>query len=306
MGEPTLGQKWVHFSIRKLFSNTVHGILKNEKYMGDALLQKTITIDFIEKVRIKNDGSAPQYYVTDNHEPIIPRNIFHQVQEEIERRTSMYSVANAEKKRCYSGKYALTSKCVCGECGDIYRRVVWNNRGRRSVVWRCVTRIANGPSVCDSPTISEEELQQATIKAINELVKCSPSTIDTLLQNIEIGLADDGTDELEAINEQLSQKQKLLIKLAHEKKDYSNLADEIDTLKQQKQNILLTKAKNEAIKERMKEIKKFLKETPNQLIEYDESLVRKYIEKVLIYEDTIKVLFKSGIEIEVKKDNEKS
>lgn len=65
--------------------STVQGILQNEKYIGDALLQKTITTDFIEKIRIKNDGSAPQYYVKDSQEAIIPRDIFAQVQEEMVR-----------------------------------------------------------------------------------------------------------------------------------------------------------------------------------------------------------------------------
>lgn len=63
--------------------STVRGILRNEKYMGDALLQKTITTDFIEKIRIKNDGTVPQYYVKDSQEPIIARDIFTQVQEEL-------------------------------------------------------------------------------------------------------------------------------------------------------------------------------------------------------------------------------
>ena len=71
--------------------STVQGILQNEKYMGDALLQKTITTDFIEKTRIKNDGSVPQYYVKDSQEPIIPRDIFTQVQEEMVRRANLFS-----------------------------------------------------------------------------------------------------------------------------------------------------------------------------------------------------------------------
>lgn len=158
--------------------STVQGILRNEKYIGDALLQKTITTDFIEKTRIKNDGSVPQYYVKDSQEAIIPRDIFTQVQEEMVRRANLFSGEDGKKKRVYSSKYALSSICTCSKCGDIYRRIAWNNRGKHSIVWRCCTRVENGPAACDAPTVQETELQQATVKAINLLVRSSSSTLE--------------------------------------------------------------------------------------------------------------------------------
>lgn len=177
--------------------STVQGILRNEKYIGDALLQKTITTDFIEKTRIKNDGSVPQYYVKDSQEAIIPRDIFTQVQEEMVRRANLFSGEDGKKKRVYSSKYALSSICTCSKCGDIYRRIAWNNRGKHSIVWRCCTRVENGPAACDAPTVQETELQQATVKAINLLVRSSSSTLDILMHNIETALADDNAGELE-------------------------------------------------------------------------------------------------------------
>ena len=114
--------------------STIQGILQNEKYMGDALLQKTITTDFIEKTRIKNDGTVPQYYVKDSQEAIIPRDIFVQVQEEMTRRANMYTGIDGTKKRVYSSKYALSSICICPKCGDIFRRVAWNNQIGRAHV----------------------------------------------------------------------------------------------------------------------------------------------------------------------------
>lgn len=116
--------------------STVRGILSNEKYIGDALLQKTITTDFIEKTRIKNDGTVPQYYVKNSQEAIIPRDVFTQVQEEMLRRANMTSGRDGQKRRIYSSRYALSSVCTCMKCGDIYRRVAWNNRGKKSIVWR--------------------------------------------------------------------------------------------------------------------------------------------------------------------------
>lgn len=118
---------------------TIKKILKNEKYIGDALLQKIYTVDVLTKKRVKNNGIVPQYYVENSHEAIIPRDLYMQVQEEMLRRTNLHSGAN-RKKRVYSSKYALSSIVYCPKCGDIYRRIAWNNRGKHSFVWRCVTQ----------------------------------------------------------------------------------------------------------------------------------------------------------------------
>lgn len=82
-----------------------------------------------------------------SHEAIIPRDLYMQVQEEMLRRTNLHSGAD-RKKRVYSSKYALSSIVYCPKCGDIYRRIAWNNRGKRSFVWRCVTRVEHGPERC--------------------------------------------------------------------------------------------------------------------------------------------------------------
>lgn len=106
---------------------TLKKILQNEKYIGDALLQKTYTVDFLNKKRVQNKGIVPQYYVENSYEPIIPRDIYMQVQEEMIRRANLHSGSN-RKKRVYSSKYALSSIVYCPKCGEIYWRIAWNNR----------------------------------------------------------------------------------------------------------------------------------------------------------------------------------
>lgn len=93
---------------KKWRAETLQKILKNEKYIGDALLQKTYTVDFLEKKRVPNNGLVPQYYVENSHEAIIPRDLYMQVQEEMVRRANLCSGQN-RKKRVYSSKYALSS-----------------------------------------------------------------------------------------------------------------------------------------------------------------------------------------------------
>lgn len=264
-------------------------------------MQKTITTDFIEKTRIKNDGSVPQYYVKDSQEAIIPRDIFTQVQEEMLRRANMFSGEKSMKKRVYSSKYALSSICTCSKCGDIYRRVAWNIRGKQSVVWRCCTRVENGPSACDAATVSDQELQQVTVQAINCLLKGKSGVLDVLMENINIALAEDNSEELEKINAVITEKQKLLLELVHAKKDYSQIADEIDLLYTKKQELLVEKANTEGHKIRIKELEKFLRQEKQEFTDYDEIMVRKYINRIKIYDDKFIISFKAGIDLEFKR-----
>ncbi|SUY47652.1 resolvase [Clostridium putrefaciens] len=279
---------------------TIKKILKNEKYIGDALLQKTYTVDVLTKKRVKNNGIVPQYYVENNHEAIIPRELYMQVQEEMLRKTNLHSGEN-RKKRVYSSKYALSSIVYCPKCGDIYRRIAWNNRGKRSFVWRCVTRVEHGPERCDAPTVQEMELQAAVIKAINMALGGKDDMLIALEQNIASVLALEDEGSMERINAKLEELQKELLKRANAKKDYNDLADEIDRLRELKQNTMAENAEREGLKQRIAEMQEFLAEQMEQIEEYDESLVRRMVEKITVYEKKFSVEFKSGTSVDVER-----
>ncbi len=121
------------------------------------------------------------------------------------------------------------------------------------------------------------------------------------MQNIETALADDNAGELDKKNAVLSEKQKELVKLAHAKKDYTALADEIDHIRDKKQEFLVAKAETEGFKNRIKELEDFLKEANQELTEYDELMVRKYIEKIKVYEDNFTVCFKAGVDLDIER-----
>jgi len=279
---------------------TIKKILKNEKYIGDALLQKTYTVDVLTKKRVKNNGIVPQYYVENNHEAIIPRDLYMQVQEEMVRRGNIRS-GKGRKKRVYSSKYALSSIVYCPKCGDIYRRIAWNNRGKRSFVWRCVTRVEHGPERCDAPTVQETELQEAVIKAINMALGGKDDMLVALEQNITSVLALEDEGSMESINAKLEELQKELLKRANAKEDYNDLADEIDRLREVKQNAMAENAEREGLKQRIAEMQEFLSEQTEQIEEYDESLVRRMVEKVTIYEKKFSVELKSGTSVDVER-----
>ncbi len=148
--------------------STVSGILRNEKYKGDALLQKSYTVDYLTKTTAKNKGEVTQYYIENNHEGIVSRETFDMVQDEMQRRASLYSSKTPSK---YSSKYALTGKVICGECGAKYRRVTWARNGKKKIVWRCTERLTNGIMNCKNlPTILEEDLHNAIIDSLKEIL----------------------------------------------------------------------------------------------------------------------------------------
>ena len=150
----------------------IHNILTIEKYIGDALLQKTYVTDCISKKVKKNQGERAMYYVENNHPAIISREMFDQVRNEMTRRSSKRKVLQKSGKTelgKYSGKYALTELLVCGECGSPYKRVTWARNGKKRIVWRCVSRLEFGTQYChNSPTLDESKLHSAILASMNE------------------------------------------------------------------------------------------------------------------------------------------
>lgn len=163
--------------------SVVLGILKNEKYKGDVLLQKSYTVDYLTKTIAKNKGEVAQYYIENNHEGIVSREVFDMVQDEIQRRANLYSSKTPTK---YSSKYALTGKVICGECGAKYRRVTWSRNGNKRIVWRCIERLTNGTQNCkNSPTIFEEDLHNAILDSLKDMLPKSDDIAKRVRGEIE-------------------------------------------------------------------------------------------------------------------------
>lgn len=276
---------------------TIKKILLNEKYIGDALLQKTFTVDFLTKKRVKNEGHVPQYYVENSHEAIIPKELFLQAQEEIHRRNNIYTGVD-KNKRLYSSKYALSTITFCGDCGDIYRRVYWNIRGRKEFVWRCVTRIEQGPETCKNRTVKEGDLYDAVMTAINRLLAGGDNMIRILEENIHAVIGETTEYKISEINTLLEEKQKELIILANKGKDFESLADEIEKLREKRQTLLVEDASLSGENERINELIEFIRNNKYRTLLYDDTLVRKIIQNVTVYDDHFVISFKSGIEIE--------
>ena len=170
-------------------TGTIYNILTNEKIMGDVLLQKTFTADYLTKRRVKNSGQQKQYYVKNHHEAVIPKTVYYKIQEEIARRSSLKKAGTRKGKTAqgvYSSKYALTGIMVCNECGAHYRRTTWAKNGKKVIVWRCINRLEHGTKRChESPTLKEEVIQEAIMGRLHSL------SIDQEEENFLNGVKED-------------------------------------------------------------------------------------------------------------------
>ncbi|MBQ9038249.1 MAG: recombinase family protein [Clostridia bacterium] len=150
--------------------STILSILSNEKYKGDALLQKTFTVDFLTKKHKRNEGEVQQFYVSRNHEAIIPPEEFEQVQAELARRKRV--------GRAFSGNSVFASRLVCGDCGSYYGQKVWHsNDPYRKVIWRCNRKYGKGER-CSTPTLSEDAIKALFVEAYNLLLGDRDSIIE--------------------------------------------------------------------------------------------------------------------------------
>lgn len=274
---------------------TVKKMLCNEKYIGDALLQKTYTISPITKERVANKGDVPQYYVENNHEAIIPKDLFMQVKEEMVRRAHMKA---GNKRRVYSSKYALSCMVFCAKCGDIYRRITWNNRGKHSIVWRCCTRVEQGPGRCDAETILEADLQMVTVKALNLIYRAKDSMKETLAANLKTVLQSSNAD-LAAYDDRLKEIQEAILKKTKANQDYDDLVQEIYKVRDEKHRAMVASAEQSGVVRRIEEMSNYLDGVSTEITEYDEALVRAYFDKITVYGDHYEVTFKSGVSVDV-------
>jgi len=283
----------------KWHTSNINSILRNEKYIGDALLQKTYTVDFLTKKRVKNNGIVPQYYVENSHEAIIPREIFMQVQEELVRRRCVHLSQNG-KKRSFSSNHCFSNMVFCGECGEVFRRIHWNNRGKKSIVWRCISRLENTGLFCDARTVPESEIEQVLMRAINDTLGKKVDFLSILQHNIEAVLSRGSDKVLEDIDKRLEELQTELLKLASSKSDYEDVAEEIYRLREEKQKAQVESAGRNEVRKRMADMKAFLRKQDVAISAFDETLVRRLIEKVTVYEGRFVVSFRSGVMVDVE------
>ena len=271
--------------------------------------------DAISKTRKANHGEAPMYLVENSHPAIISRDIFHRTQEELARRKALrpksdkMSITQSGK---YS-KYALSEVLHCAECGSRYKRVTWNIRGKRKIVWRCVSRLDYGKKYCkDSVTLEEAALHGAVVRALNRFHAEDESTYLTLMK-ATIGEAigiNGGSEEIDLLTRRIDALNKRMLELVNETvaagKDVESSEEEFKEISNQIEQLtrriaaIQESARGDATRQaRLEEIQDIIARRTTNETQYDDSIVRQMIECIKVHGDgRLTIIFGGGYEIE--------
>lgn len=294
---------------KKWWDSTVYQILKNEKYMGDALLQKSYTVDFLTKKRVINKGIVQQYYVEDSHPPIISKEEFAAVQAEFARRSSMRGYSKTGKSN-FTSEYPFSGKLFCQKCGSKFRHTFFGQGKNKRGYWICINHQMNGNKACNMRSLNEKHLEQAFIRAMNKVIGGREAFMETLLQNIYRGLEkieeEYTVEQLDARLDELQREMMSLVRLNARTgldtrvydKEYSALAAEIELMRERKQKLKDKQAERVLRVNRVQELQDYLMAQETSLTKFDEDLFRRLIEKVKVHSMVEAVfVFKTGVEV---------
>ena len=298
-GIPTPGGK------QNWYASCIRSILANEKYKGDALLQKTITVDFLSKAHKVNEGEAPQFFVENSHPAIISREVYDLVQLELQRR--------GKRGRHTSAKSIFSDRLICGECGATFGSKVWHSTDPyRKVIWRCNRKYSRKDTKCPNRHLNEEKIKDAFVIAVNQLVIRKNEILD-IYDKILAGLTD--TAALDADLQRLELEKDGVLQritdLIHEnattKMDQGEYNRRYDALEAQrvalseKQRRIKEKLADKLFRKRKLEV--FISElkSTEQLIYFDGQLFIRTVEQITVFPDKLVLVFKDGTEIPVEK-----
>ncbi len=293
--------------------SVIKGILTNEKYCGDVLLQKTFCTDVISKKIVKNVGQMAQYYMPDHHEAIVSREQYNAVKAEMARRSALRSPSKeaVTGRSCYTSKYALSDRLFCGECGTLYRRKTRNVKGNIYHEWRCISRLEYGKKYChESPTLREIPLQSAILAAINSAMSDKAALVDRIKNVVSLELlpVQGQTMSLADIERRLTQLDEQFQQLLAEAIDaddkeacnaqFTEILTEQTALKKQKETILQSSTDADHVCTRMKQAEQAIENTAQTITEWNENAVRQIVERVTVLSaDEVLVRIKGGAEI---------
>ena len=292
---PANGDRW--------HPSSVMSILQNEKYKGDALLQKTFTKDFLTHKLVVNNGEVPQYYVEGHHEGIVTADQFDQVQAEILRRKGMQK---------YSGVGLFSSIIRCGECGSWYGAKVWHSNDKyRKVIYRCNNKYADGCK-CKTPHINEDELKKLFIKAANELFSEREEILANTKVMMEMVCETDSLDrdlqdsiaELNIISEQMqiaiAENSRVALDQDEYEKRYAELTARYEKSKAKYDDIAEQIESKKAKRELFKGFIRTLEKQDGITYEFDAGIWSSLVQEVIVKsKDDIRFIFKNGFEVRV-------
>lgn len=287
----------------KWTKNTINSILRNEKYKGDALLQKTYTTDYLEHRVEKNRGHLPQYYVENSHPAIIDKEEWEIVQAELMRRDEIGAA--------YSGNSIFSSKLICGDCGGFYGRKKWHSTSKYSrFVYQCNCKYKKNHDKCQTPALTEDKIKEKFVIAYNHVMQEKDRILEDINDVIQL-LSD--TSELDTKVVELQNKMEVISGLVDKmikentrttqnqvefNKRYDELSAQYESEKNDLDKTLEKRAYKQAQEIKMKAYLEEIKKADNYLPEWSNDVWMIMVEKAIVNRDkTITFKFTSGTEI---------
>ena len=297
------------------YDSTVDGILKNEKYIGDLRLEKTVSTDLKTRRRVPNINGQ-QFYVTNNHEGILAERMFKRVQAEIEYRQNLRGYSGSGKS-AYTTKYPFSNKLFCGRCGSKYRRHSYdlkrkdengNSKIEKVYTWVCINHKLNKKTACPQTQVKESSLEKAFIAALNTIIEDQDGFVKTVIANISEVLNTRLSEAaLEGNRGRYEAKQKELQNVlanslksptAENARLYERLVQELESLKVKIETEEVERSKTLMSKTRAVELEQFINSS-KLFHEFDEMVFRKLVERVIVNEDSVTFKFTDFLEREV-------
>lgn len=290
---------------KKWCVSTVMSILTNEKYKGDALLQKTYTADFLTKSVRKNQGEVPQYYIENSHPAIIDPETFELVQNEIERRRP-----NRHKLHRNS---LFTAKIICSDCGGFYGRKVWHSNSKhKKYIWRCNEKY-EGEETCNTPNLTEPEIESAFIVAFNEVLgekekyiqrftKLLPLLADT--SNLEKKLAEANEQHsslIAKLRSYMDENTRQVQDQAEYNRQFSQMDAECEAAEKQIKSIQKKILEQSGRKEQIKRCLEQIQDCGDLLTDFNSEFWNSMVEAVIVTREKVLTFrFRDGSEVAVE------
>lgn len=287
----------------KWTSNNIISILTNEKYKGDAILQKTYTNSYLDHKKMINNGKYPQFFIENSHPAIIDRDYWEQVQIEMERRRNIGSQ--------YSTNDQFVTKLKCEDCGGYYGPKVWHSNDKYTRrIYQCNHKYDKNKKKCETPTLDEKIIKDKFVSAYNALMVDKDRIINdteeviNLLCNIEKEKEDIDflTSEVEVINEMIK---KLINDATKETEEefntkYKKYCEKFDETKMRLDETQARMKSKQNQGRRLNAIVSQMKEHESVLVEWDKEIWITMLEEAIIHRDeSISFKFYNGTTIQV-------
>lgn len=283
-------------------ATTILSILSYEKYRGSARLQKSFTVDFLTKKMKSNEGEVPQYYIEESHEAIIDPIEWDAVQEEMKRRR--------EIGRAYSSKSVLSSKIVCGDCGELYGLKTWHSTDKyKTVVWQCNRKYEKRKKKCLTPHLTDAEIKERFVKVFNNMIS-NKKQIISICREVNNRFSDttEIDRELEELSDEMDVVKEIIQRFVSENSvtaqnqveynsRYNAYVDKFENLNSRYMELTFQKENKKAKKRDVERFISMISKQKDLLSEFDNWLWLTTVNKVIVQRDGgLLFCFNNGLE----------